>query len=378
MMKRKIVLFLVLFLVCFPDTPVLSGVSDWAPICIKDPSGQVYVEIRPEIELLAGVLSQTSWMAQRGPSGSGNRYFRELKAFFDPYKDHKAILLAEKLTKQGFTYDAPPNFILSLGALPDLAPVNGYSRYLQGRAGGKSNLENFRQALVKLAVDSGFLHFYQQQKPYLEEILNANTAGFDGTKILTWLQDFFGAKGDEYHLILAPAFFPAGGYGITIETKDGRILVYQIIREFGRSEDTPQFGSIYNLEQLSLHEWGHSFVNPALEKYNRQVKALNKLFMPVKERMTRMAYPRVETFFNEQVLRAVVLLGTKELYGEFEYIRMLEVEKINGFYLTEFTVEQLNYYRENRDRYPDFVHFVPYLLEQYKQHQKELLSLVQE
>ena len=66
---------------------------------------------------------------------------------------------------------------------------------------------------------------------------------------------------------------------------------------------------MYNLEQLSLHEWGHSFVNPALEKDSRQVRTLDKLFIPVKERMAQMAYPHVEIFFNEQVLRAAVVVG---------------------------------------------------------------------
>ncbi len=379
-MKRKIVLLLVLILLGWPGIPAFSGEADesaWATIRITDPSGRVFVEIRPEIELLAGVLSQTSWMERAGPSGSGNRYFRELKAFFTPYKAHEAVVLAEKLMKWGFTYDAPPNFILSLGPLPDMAPVNGYSRYLQRRAGGRRNLENFRQALVELAMESDFLRFYQAQKSYLEELLISSTAGFDGYKILAWLQDFFGAEGDEYHLVLAPAFFPAGGYGATIETKDGKVLVYQVIREFGRSEEVPEFGNVYNLESLSLHEWGHSFVNPALGKYNRQVKALKRLFVPVRKPMEQMAYGDVETFFNEQVLRAAVLLGTKDLYGESAYVHGLEEERELGFYLTDFTVEQLEYYRANRDKYPDFVQFVPYLLDQYKQHQEELLRLVE-
>jgi len=58
-----------------------------------------------------------------------------------------------------------------------------------------------------------------------------------------------------------------------------------------------------------------------------------------------------------------------------EYAWGLEIETLTGFYLTEFTVEQLKYYQANRDQYPDFAQFVPYLLEQYKQHQEELLDL---
>jgi hypothetical protein len=86
MMKRKTVIIFSLIFVALFITSVLSAAEDYEPIVLKDTTGQVYVEIRPELELLAGVLSQTSWMEQRGPYGAGNQYFRELKAFFDQYK----------------------------------------------------------------------------------------------------------------------------------------------------------------------------------------------------------------------------------------------------------------------------------------------------
>ncbi len=63
-------------------------------------------------------------MDRRGPKGIGNEYFRELKNFFANYKEHQAFKLAEELTQKGFSYDAPPNFILSLGPLPNLEPIN--------------------------------------------------------------------------------------------------------------------------------------------------------------------------------------------------------------------------------------------------------------
>lgn len=40
--------------------------------------------ISPEMELLAGVLSQTTWIERRGPEGSGNEYYRALYEFFTP------------------------------------------------------------------------------------------------------------------------------------------------------------------------------------------------------------------------------------------------------------------------------------------------------
>ncbi|NLY91894.1 MAG: hypothetical protein GX081_09885 [Firmicutes bacterium] len=81
MKRRTMVIFCLLLALII--TPTLPAGEDYEPIIIKDASGQVYLEIRPEIELLAGVLSQTSWIERRGPFGAGNQYYRELKAFFD-------------------------------------------------------------------------------------------------------------------------------------------------------------------------------------------------------------------------------------------------------------------------------------------------------
>ena len=44
-----------------------------------------------------------------------------------------------------------------------------------------------------------------------------------------------------------PGLLPAGSCGATIETKDGKVLVYRVIGS-GRSEEVPEFGNVYNLE----------------------------------------------------------------------------------------------------------------------------------
>lgn len=85
----------------------------------------------PEMELLGGVLSQTSWIKNHGPAGFGNEYFRALQTFFAPYKNHEAVRIAEALTKSGFTYDAPPGFVCHLGPLPELELI--YFWFLYGK-----------------------------------------------------------------------------------------------------------------------------------------------------------------------------------------------------------------------------------------------------
>ena len=374
-MKRRILAAVLLLMVMVTLSTCLNASTGYEPVSLPDLPSNLHIEIKPEIELLAGVLSQTSWIKVRGPyKGEGNGYFRELKNFFAPYKNHKAVKIAEELTKKGFTYDAPVGFVLSLGPLPYLDPVNGYSEYLVERAGGSRDLENFRQELVKLAKESNFMEFYRKHYSELDNLLSASTGEFDGIRVITWLQKFFGAKGDEYCLVLAPGMFPGGGYGVTVETRDGKKIVYEVARENGFSEKLPEFQSGIDLEWLTLHEWGHSFVNPALAKYPDGIRQLTSLFTPVADRMNAMAYGTLETFFNEEVLRAVQLTALPELFHSLDYNMALMNEKSAGFYLTDFTVEQLRYYQKNREKYSTFTDFVPYLLESYQKNTQELLK----
>lgn len=329
------------------------------------------LRISPEMELLAGVLSQTTWGTQHGPSGEGNEYYRALKSFFAPYKNHNAVVLAQELTTKGFTYDAPPAFICHLGALPELEVLHEYSDYVIKRAGGRQKLENFRLALRDLAEDSGFLAFLEEWMPYLDEISWQANVGFRPDVVTKWLEDFFGWSAEEFHLIMTPSMFPAGGYGATITTKDNELIAYQIIREQGYSNTKPQFPSGIWLEDLTTHELGHSFVNPSMEAYPDRADRLKPLMWPVRKIMHQQAYTSIETFLNEQLLRSVQVTAAQDLYGSEIREQILAYNEQVGFYLTQFVAEQLQFYQANRDRYPTFHDFVPYLYDQLDSYQEE-------
>ncbi len=329
------------------------------------------LRVSPEMELLAGVLSQTSWIDDRGLRGSGNEYYRALQEFFAAHKDHRAVTLAQELTKKNFAYDAPPAFICHLGPLPDLELAYEYSDYLMGRAGGRDILESFRLALADLAAEAEFLTFYTQWEPYLEASLAPSRDGFRGDLVESWLRDFFGWTPTEFHLIMTPSMFPGGGYGASVTDADGNSIAFQIIRENGSSEELPEFPSGVSLENLTIHELGHAFVNPSLEAYPDRARGLRPLLWPVRKSMKEQAYSSVATFLNEQVLRGVEVIAARDFFQpEIETV-ILEGHEKRGFYLTSYVVQQLEYYQANRDLYPVFTDFVPFLYDQLELYQKE-------
>lgn len=329
----------------------------------------VAVEISPEIELLAGVLSQTTWIEGHGPIGCGNEYFQALQTFFEEYRHHPAVTLAQNLTKKGFTYDAPPAFICHLGSLPDLELVYEYSDYLVGRAGGRGKLEEFRLALADLAKESNFSTFFESWMPYLESSLDTSREGFRRELLETWLEGFFGWSPAEFHLIVTPSMFPGGGYGASVRDAQGGLMAFQIIRENGRSQTLPEFPSGVSLENLTIHELGHSFVNPSLEAYPARAQKLRPLLWPVRKVMQEQAYSSVTTFLNEQVLRAVEVVSARDLFTPEIEATIIAGHENRGFYLTSFVVELFEHYQANRSLYPTFRDFVPYLYDQLDQYQ---------
>ncbi|MCK8058373.1 MULTISPECIES: DUF4932 domain-containing protein [unclassified Fusibacter] len=334
------------------------------------------MSILPRVELLAGVLSQTSWIRERGPADRGNEYFKELQAFFEPFKDHEAVRIAQELTDYGFTYDAPVNFILSVGSLPALEMDAEFSTYLVTRAGGAEKLEKFRTALVNLAKESDFDTFYNSNKDRFDEILNQQHSEFDFSDSKAWINDFYGYSLDSYNIIFAPAMFPGGGYSATVNSSAGETFAYQVIRENGQSETAPSFSG--GLLGLTVHEFSHCFVNPSVEKQSDKFKEyqLNDLFAPVDELMSRQAYSNVTVFLNEQIIRAITYLALEDLADAETATINKEKDISRGFYLTDYTVEKLRDYKNNRDTYQSFDDFTAYLIDCYGEDKHELLKLL--
>ncbi len=346
---------ILLFVLC----PLLQASEPEAKVAVASPPATA--EINPVLELVSGVLTQTRWMSQRGPARAGNPYFRDLKALFDAHQKHRAVGIADALVSRGFTYDAQPSFALSLGPLPDLDLIRPYDPDLLSRFGGKSApLEELRLALRDLAREAQFEAFLKKHETDYARWCSGTEFDRDGTVAL--LERFFGNRENEFHLILAPAMFPLGGYGPSFRDKDGRTLVYQVIRADARRDDGPNFPAKRSLEALALHEWGHSFVNPALDAMPERVANLRPHFDAVATLMKAQAYGTLRIYANEQVLRACVVVALRESQ-QANVDKLIATEEKKGFLLTRAAVNALDEYTKDRKKYPAFADFVPELLD---------------
>lgn len=323
------------------------------------------VSVNPTLELLAGVQAQTDWVIERGPQGSGSEYYQALKEFFTPYRDHEAVRISAELLRNGFSYDAPVGFVCHLGPLPELALKNEYSDYLANRAGGRDQLERFRVALQRLATESRFAEFVAQWQPKYDEWAGAAAAALDRDAVVGWLTDFFRTDAVDFRFFLAPAMYPGGGYGATLQAADGTLLAYQIIRANPGAEREPQFNlQGGNLNDLAVHEWGHSFVNPAVAASSDRIAEVERFYQPVASTMKNQAYGGPQVYFSEQVLRAVETLAMADLRSADAAERAVTYNEGRGFHMTAQISEYLRReYVPNAAQYPTFTAFMPTLLD---------------
>jgi len=350
------------------------------------------IEIDPRVELLSGVLLNSSWTRGHAKrSGQASGYVVELKALLGPERAGGAIRNAEALGRLGFDYDAPPALVLSTtDGLAMCAPEGGYSAYLRKRGLGSANLGNLVSSLRTAAAASSFDGFWESHRPYYEGLLDRASAGLEADKVVAWLLSYYGAKGRyRFHYVLAPALFPGGGYGITVDRDEDGVKVrhvYQVVRD---AESVDSGG----LTALALHEFGHGFVNPAIgdQVPSGARRGLEAIFAPVRRQMREQAYPNVEVFLNELVLRACTIRGQVLLgfLDEAGADAALAGEETYGFYPIRAVYSLLADYEAGRTdgtaaggagpaagaaTYPDFASFAPILLEKLSAQAKELVA----
>jgi hypothetical protein len=350
------------------QAPKATGQEGPAPIVRKLGPG-IVMEIDPRIELLSAVLLN----CPGGGRGSGapadmTDYARELKTLFPQGKDSRAMAAWKEATGKGFSYDAPPSLALeSEGGLSFARPAGGYPKELAERARGGRNLERLAAGLGDCAKGGGFGAFWESHRNYYESLLDGKSRGLEADRIAAWLGDYYGGpEASVFHYVLAPGLFPGGGYGITVErTEGGKKVrhVYQVIRDPERTEPD-------SLGSLALHEFGHSFVNPAiggalsgaLPAATR--RSLESLYEPVKGDMRDMAYGQLPIFLNELVLRATTIRGERllGLIDDEGVDSRLEAEAMRGFYPIRAVYSSLAGYEADRSAYPSFASFGPVLL----------------
>ncbi|QFZ54231.1 DUF4932 domain-containing protein [Oceanihabitans sp. IOP_32] len=291
-----------------------------------------------------------------------NLYKQKLVKQLQPLKQHKAVQLFDSLSKNHhFTYYRTVEWALQHSNFPEFRKIN------KNLGDNQTLLEEFREELIKFNQDSLFQHYWEVVKPINEQIISQIKKSETIDELPIYLEKYYGKKLSSYNLILSPLLH-SGGFNSEITDQNGKKEVYALIGPNGEIDFVPYFDKNYMETDMILHEFGHSFVNPLVEKYDIEIERLKSKYFTQKleENAKLQGYGEWKYVFNELLLRATTIQIAQKHFGKEKANKLLEYEKSIGFELVEKILEILREYETNRNKYVDFDKFYPILIERMK------------
>lgn len=335
-------------------------INSWARTIepIEKTVGKLRISIDPRMELLSAVqtLSNYKVLNRQLP------YNKEIQTYFASSASHKAVTNTnDLLNSQGFSFDAPVAFMLHLSQPLELKQVVPYSVNVLKRVQNKEDLENYRASIAEFAYESKFAEFWKSKTEFYNKVIEATFNELAGNDLTKALEQYFNETQNSYEIIISPSF--RGGYGPKIPSAKGKYDIYSCISTTDIKGGIP-YVSKGNLNYYVWHEFGHSFVNPELEKYPNRVTALEKLFEPIKKDMSNLAYGNVSTCINELILRAVNVRLRSIFDSNEAATKLLNQELLNRFIYIEPIIKKLKSFEKERDtKHITFSTFYPQLLD---------------
>ncbi len=286
-------------------------------------------------------------------------YSKAIDVYFAQFINHGAIKFAQKMREENSVgYDAVMSLAISLEISDSVRLCKNLSPKSIDERWGMDNVNEFVKLLNSFYFDTKFRDFFSSHSSLYKtaedrfSVIMKN-ADFD------WFEKFYGKKSGKFNLILS---IPNGGcnYGPKVIYIDGSEDLYAVMGCcIADSLEKPTYSK--GVLQIVIHEYNHSFCNPLIDaNFQAMEPASEKIFKPLKNKLSSQAYATPKTMEYENLVRACVIryyqrngvdenLLRYQVTGEFD----------NGFIWIDKLVDLLGVYEKNRDKYPTLNDFMP-------------------
>lgn len=291
-------------------------------------------------------------------------YKKKMKAYFEPFKEHKAVKLFEKLSKEGLAYDGPHHLMIHLTNPPLMESKEEITQDVLDRVKTPDEIYEFIKLLNEYAIDTDFNKFYADNREFYRNMIENSINGIKEIDFLEQIESYYNMSQNSYNFIFTPALYH--GYGPRIK-KGEKYDIYSIVGTDNIIDDIPKFEDIAYFKYMIWHEFSHSFINPITDENINEVNKYEKLLEPIAEKMEKQGYNKWSTCVNEHIIRA---LTTRFYYiydGKEAGDRALEEELNLGFIYVNALCEKLKEYECNRDKYKNFKEFYLALVSVFKE-----------
>jgi len=362
-MRRTINLrSLPVFLVCLCSLVHPTSV----PCQSQAPKPAVVPHVEERVELLSIVFRLAG-----SPEYNMNTlpaYSADINRYFAPYKDHPAVQMARAVAdKNGVHFDSVMSMAISLSPPPELKPLVTFTPAVPEARWGVADAEKFLPLLRDFYRDSKFAEFYAAHQT-MYQVAETRFATTLASVDFGWYPRFYGKAPDlTYHLILGMNN-GGGNYGPHLVHPDGSMELFSIIGcwthdDAGDPTYPPDQGYLSEI----IHEFNHSFVNPAVDNHWKEFSGTDQIYVAVADQMKAMAYGEARTMVDESLVRAAVIVYFQDSGEETaKNLKRIRMEQRQGFFWMDALVEKLKQYEAQRTQYPTFSSYMPQVASFYR------------
>jgi len=321
-------------------------------------------KVDPRIEMVS-IVFRLAGSPEYGMSPL-KKYTDDIDAYFSPYKEHPAVVLARKLAmERDVGFDAAMAMAAHLSSPPELKPLVAFTDRIPDARYGADNANTLAKLLADFYRDTKFEKFFAVHHSYYalaEERFQKALGGIN----LDWYKSFYGEiPAGQYRLVLG-LNNGGGNYGVRVVWPNAHEDFYSVIGCWSQDDSgNPTYSDDYL--PIIIHEFNHSFVNPAVLKHREEFTPSQQVYDKVSERMHAEAYFDANTMVNESLVRAAVIQYLESKGTDKKAIRRQIVqEQSTGFVWMDELVDLVHKYGAERSKYPTFESFMPVVAQYYR------------
>src|SRR5688572_17387956 len=189
----------------------------------------------------------------------------------------------------------------------------------------------FLDGLNKFFKEINFDNYFIETSAFYEKVINEIKTALPKQDFIGTTEDFYKHSFDGY--VLIPSLTIPKGMGFGLRNTAGKgTRVFNVFgafdaQEFLNTKDLKMgFTNQIRLRELSVHEFGHSFVNPAVDKLPDEIfSQTEKLFEPLKAAMSDQGYNTWRVCIYEHFVRAGEIMIAEKL-GDKDGAMRLQTE----------------------------------------------------
>lgn len=313
---------------------------------------------------------------------------------FGHLKDSKIAFATAELNdvlleKYGLGNDALMKSLLYHEEFPSNGWVNEYTFEFSRLTHEQNNevtilIKNYLSELSKFYAKEKIGLFFNENKSFYQaaakEYMKQIPSGF-----IDAMEQLYGEKFNSYTILISPIMMwpisdnEGRGIGADVTLKSGLKNIYEIASPFVKVEKAGQFGydNQFQARFLSIHEFGHSFVNKEVYKHPEKLQKFKDLFekSELKQAMIKTGgYGDYQTCVAEHLVR-LGEIETAKIQKDFERAKKLEDYHLkNNFIFLPQLQDKIKDYHSNRSKYKTFGDFVPELLNVFEDSSVEFIN----